>query len=221
MTSSPDPQVLEIGATDLAALICSKVCHDIINPVGAIINGLEVLADDEDGDMKEVAMDLVWKSAEAASSQLKFARFAFGAAGSAGASFDLGDIKQVATDYLTTDKVTMEWRSPMGQLPKDAAKLLLNLIMIAPSTMVYGGTVSIVVGDDLETPSFTITTKGRSAAVPEGLVMLFKGEVKLETLDARKIQPYFLGLVARAIGAEVTFKDIGEDEVELSAVVAR
>jgi len=221
MTSSSSSQVLDIGAADLAALICSKVCHDIINPVGAIINGLEVLADDDGGDMKEVAMDLVWKSAEAASTQLKFARFAFGAAGSAGASFDLGEIKQVATGYITTDKVTMDWQSPMGQLPKDEAKLLLNMIMIAPSTIVRGGTVSIIVDENLEAPRFTIATKGKAAAVPEDLEMLFKGEVDLDSLDARKIQPYFMGLVARSIGAQVTFTKTGEDEVEISATITR
>lgn len=221
MTSSSASSSSDIGATDLAALICSKVCHDIINPVGAIINGLEVLADDDGGDMKEVAMDLIWKSAEAASSQLKFARFAFGAAGSAGASLDLGDIRQVAAGYVTTDKVTMDWTSPMGQLPKDEAKLLLNMIMIAPSTIVRGGTVSIVVDEDLERPRFTIAMQGRGAAIPEDIEALFRGEVELDSLDARKIQPYFLGLVARSVGAAVTFRQTGEDAVEIAAEIAR
>ncbi|VAW13777.1 Signal transduction histidine kinase [hydrothermal vent metagenome] len=216
MTSSP-----KIEATDLAALICSKVCHDIINPVGAIINGLEVLGDDDGGDMKDMAMELIWKSAEAASSQLKFARFAFGAAGSAGALMDLGDIRQVATDYITTDKVTMDWTSPMGQLPKDDAKLLLNMIMIAPSTIVHGGTVSIVVDEDLASPRFTIAMQGRAAAIPDDIEALFRGDVDLDSLDARKIQPYFLGLVARSVGAEVAFRQIGEGAVEISATIAR
>ena len=109
----------------------------------------------------------------------------------------------------------------MGQLPKDEAKLLLNLIMVAPSMIVHGGTVSIVVDENLEAPRFTITTKGRAATVPEDIVALFNGVVDLESLDARKIQPYFLRLVARSIGAQVTFAQSGEDEVEISAVIAR
>lgn len=221
MTTSEISQDRDIGATELAALICSKVCHDIINPVGAIINGLEVLADDDGGDMKEMAMDLVWKSAESASSQLKFARFAFGAAGSAGASIDLGDIKQVAVDYISSDKMTMDWQSPMGQLPKDEAKLLLNMIMIAPSAIVRGGAVSVIVDENLEAPRFTILAKGRAAAVPEGLEALCKGDVELESLDARKIQPFFLGLIARSIGATVSFAQTGEDAVEISASLTR
>ena len=214
-------EISSLGATDLAALICSKVCHDIINPVGAIINGLEVLSDDDGGEMRDIAMDLVWKSAEAASAQLKFARFAFGAAGSAGAELDLGEIKEVAHGYLTSDRVTMEWKSPMGALHKDEAKLLLNLAMIAPSTIVRGGTVSIVVAEEGIVPNFSIECKGRGAKIPETLEGLFNGEVDLDSLDARKIQPYFLGLIARSIGADVSFRKTEEETVVLSAIVAR
>ena len=81
----------DIAALDLAALIASRVCHDIISPVGAINNGLEVLAEDNNEEMREFAMDLIRKSARQASAKLQFARLAFGAAGSAGASIDLGD----------------------------------------------------------------------------------------------------------------------------------
>ena len=71
---------------DLAALLCSRVCHDVISPVGAIINGLEVLDGEEDEEMRTVAMELIKKSAMSASARLQFCRLAFGAAGSFGAT---------------------------------------------------------------------------------------------------------------------------------------
>ena len=81
---------------DLAALLCSRVCHDLISPVGAIVNGLEVMEDGKDEETKTFAMDLIKKSARTASAKLQFCRLAFGAAGSAGAQIDTGDAEKVA-----------------------------------------------------------------------------------------------------------------------------
>src|SRR5215213_5128653 len=82
---------IELEALDLAALLCSRVCHDIISPVGAIINGLEVLEEDNSEEMRVFANELIQRSARQASAKLQFARLAFGAAGSAGAEIDLAD----------------------------------------------------------------------------------------------------------------------------------
>jgi histidine phosphotransferase ChpT len=81
---------IKLEALDLAALLCSRVCHDVISPVGAIVNGLEVLEDEKDESMRGFAQDLIKKSAKQASARLQFARLAFGAAGSAGAAIDTG-----------------------------------------------------------------------------------------------------------------------------------
>ena len=88
---------ISLEPLDLAALLCSRVCHDVISPVGAIVNALEVLEED-DPSMKDFALDLIKKSARNASARLQFARLAFGAAGSAGAMIDLGDAGAVAGD---------------------------------------------------------------------------------------------------------------------------
>src|ERR671911_2802702 len=86
---------ISLDSLDLAALLCSRVCHDVISPVGAIVNGLEVLEDEKDETMKKHALDLIKKSATQASARLQFSRLAFGAAGSAGAQLDPGDAGKV------------------------------------------------------------------------------------------------------------------------------
>src|ERR687885_859855 len=101
-----------LDSLDLAALLCSRVCHDVISPVGAIVNGLEVLEDESDASMRDFAIDLIRKSARQASARLQFARLAFGAAGSAGASIDLGDAEQVARGLFLDDKITFSWSAP-------------------------------------------------------------------------------------------------------------
>src|SRR3954466_1345278 len=98
-----------IDSLELAALLCSRVCHDVISPVGAIVNGLEVLEDENDPAMRDFALDLIRTSARQASARLQCARLAFGAAGSAGASIDLGDAEQVAHGLFQDDKITLTW----------------------------------------------------------------------------------------------------------------
>ena len=111
--------MVTLDSLDLAALLCSRVCHDVISPVGAIVNGLEVLEDENDPAMHDFALDLIRKSARQASARLQFARLAFGAAGSADASIDLGDAEQVARGMFQDDKITLTWSSPSALLPKN------------------------------------------------------------------------------------------------------
>src|SRR5437868_12709111 len=123
---------------DLAALLCSRVCHDLISPVGAVVNGIEVMEDDADEQTKAFAIDLIKKSANTASARLQFCRIAFGAAGSAGASIDLGDAEGVARGMLEDDKTKLTWGLPRVLLPKNRGKLLLNLLLLACGTIPRG-----------------------------------------------------------------------------------
>ena len=109
----------QIEALDLAALLCSRVCHDLISPVGAIVNGLEVLAESKDEETKEFALDLIKKSAGTASAKLQFCRIAFGAAGSAGAQIDTGDAEKVSRGFLEDEKTKIEWTLPRVLLAKN------------------------------------------------------------------------------------------------------
>src|SRR3989337_2910454 len=113
---------ISLDSLDLAALVCSRVCHDVISPVGAIVNGLEVMEEDNDPATQEYALDLIRKSARQASARLQFARLAFGAAGSAGAAIDLGDAEAVARGMFTEEKTTLTWSAPRALLPQNKGK---------------------------------------------------------------------------------------------------
>ena len=129
--SAPVSGPLAIGALDLAALLCSRVCHDLISPVGAIVNGLEVMEEDKNEETKTFALDLIKKSAHQASAKLQFCRLAFGAAGSAGAQIDLGDAEKAARGLIEDGKTTLAWNLPRALLAKNRVKLLLNMVLIA------------------------------------------------------------------------------------------
>src|SRR6187397_957446 len=132
-----------LDALDLAALLCSRVCHDLINPVGAIVNGLEVLDDNPTPDDRDFALGLIRKSAKTASAKLQFCRLAFGAAGSAGAQIDLGDAQTMARGHIEDGKITITWNLPRLLLPKNRVKLLLNMLIIAQQTIPRGGVLTV------------------------------------------------------------------------------
>ncbi len=195
----------DIAALDLAALIASRVCHDIISPVGAINNGLEVLAEEgQSEDMREFAMDLIRKSARQASAKLQFARLAFGAAGSAGASIDLGDAETVAKGFMAGEKADLAWTATRVLMPKNLVKLLLNLILMAGHAIPRGGIIEVVVTGPAETPIFALACKGTNARIPANFQDALEGRLGDHSADAHSIQPIYAGLLAKAAGMSVT-----------------
>jgi histidine phosphotransferase ChpT len=209
-------QPISLDSLDLAALLCSRVCHDVISPVGAIVNGLEVLADEKDESMKEIALDLIRKSAVQASARLQFARLAFGAAGSAGAQIDLGDAAEVAKGFLEDDRLKLEWNLPRALLPKNRVKLLLNLLMIAATAIPRGGKLKIDPVGEGEAMGFKLSAEGPNSRVPPHAGALLAGTPE-QTLDAHQIQPFYAGMIARAAGLRVAIAPEGETIVLTAA----
>jgi histidine phosphotransferase ChpT len=200
-----------LDALDLAALLCSRVCHDLISPTGAIVNGLEVLEDKEnDQETKTFALDLIKRSAKTASARLQFCRLAFGAAGSTGAQIDLGDAQTMGQAFIEDDKTKLVWKLPRQLLPKNRVKLLLNLLIIASQTIPRGGTITVEpIGTDA-VAGFRITTSGLNARVPQAVPILLEGSSENGSIDAHAIQPFYAGLLARACGLKVELKAEGE-----------
>jgi histidine phosphotransferase ChpT len=201
-----------IEALDLAALLCSRVCHDLISPVGAIVNGLEVLAEAKDEETKEFALDLIKKSAGTASAKLQFCRIAFGAAGSAGAQIDTGDAEKVARGFLEDEKTKIEWTLPRLLLAKNRVKLLLNMLLIAQQGIPRGGRLVVAPVGEGETMGFTVSATGTNAKVPPNAVLM-SGEIGEDGLDAHRIQPFYAGLLAKACGLAASAAMDGEAAV--------
>ncbi|GGF52781.1 histidine phosphotransferase [Azorhizobium oxalatiphilum] len=213
MSSEP---TVTISALDLAALLCSRVCHDVISPVGAIVNGLEVLEDEDAADMREVALDLIAKSARQASARLQFTRIAFGAAGSSRAMLDLGDAEQVVRGMMEDQRTKIEWLLPRELLAKNRVKLLLNMMLLTVMTIPRGGTIQVSpVGTGAEM-GFAIASTGVSARIPQSVLPLLACETPESGLDAHAVQPFYAGMLARDCGLVLGFAQDGET-VTLSA----
>ena len=213
---------VELEALDLAALLCSRVCHDIISPVGAIINGLEVLDEDNSEEMKDFAFGLIRRSAVQASAKLQFARLAFGAAGSAGAEIDLGDAEKVATGYMRGEKPDFSWEAPRMLMAKNLVKLLLNLVLLATAAVPRGGSVKVVVAVDGDgnAPRFLLRSSGPSARIPPAFERLVPGDIADLAVDAQSVQAYYAGALARACRMSVSASLDGAEVVISAAGIA-
>ncbi|XUY26176.1 histidine phosphotransferase ChpT [Agrobacterium sp. rho-8.1] len=210
MTSKPN---LTLSGPDLAALLCSRVCHDVISPVGAINNGLELL---DEGGSDADAMDLIRTSAINASVRLKFARLAFGASGSAGASIDTGEAEKAAKDFAAAEKkAEVTWNGPRAIVPKNRVKMLLNLFLVAYSAIPRGGNVDVVIEDPETDARFEITVKGRMMRLPAKFVALSEGTEE-EAVDAHSVQPYYTLLMAHEAGMTIEYA-VHDDRIVFTA----
>ena len=204
--TSPGPAP---DALELAALLCSRVCHDLISPVGAIVNGLEVLDDNPKPEDRDFALELIRKSAKTASARLQFCRLAFGAAGSAGAQIDLGDAQAMARGHIEDGKTSISWNLPRILLPKNRVKLLLNMLVIAQQTIPRGGTLTVDPIGEGETMAFRVTAAGLHARLPQNIADLL-GSGSASAVDAHAVQPYYTRLLAQACGLSVSLAPEGD-----------
>lgn len=199
---------------DFAALLVSRVCHDLVSPVGAVVNGLEVLEDETDAAMRADALRLVAQSAEQAAARLQFARIAFGAAGSAGAELDLTEIARVVAGMMRGGKVELAWTPQAINWPKDWAKLLMNTVAIAADCLPRGGRVTVEIPADAP-PQFRIVSRGTVARISADAEHALMGE-PASALDGRSIQPFLAHRLAKGLNAGLTVS-LGEGEVRFTA----
>src|SRR5690348_17201256 len=199
---------------EFAALLVSRVCHDLVGPLGAVVNGMEVLEDERDPVMRADAIKLVTMSADQALARIQFMRIAFGAAGSAGAELDLGEIGRLTSGLLQGGKVQLAWNAQRLYWPKDWAKLLMNATLLAADCLPRGGVVTVDTGADTATPSFHIRAQGNHARLTEEVVQALAGEAV--NVDARHVQPFLTHKLSRSVNTALSVVPM-EGAVELKA----
>lgn len=213
---------IELQANDLAAMLCSRVCHDLINPVGAINNGLQSLEDPAQADMAELARQMVSNAAKQALARLEYARLAFGASSTAGTEFDTRECEKVARILFEIEKAELDWTFTPVFLPKNKAKLMMNMLLIAIAAVPRGGVIKVDLNGATGRENIVITAisdpeKKQRTFLPQGVVELLAGTPEGGTVEARNIQPFYTGLLARMSGMNVTAAVDG-DKFEITAV---
>jgi histidine phosphotransferase ChpT len=163
------------ASVDFAGLLCSRLCHDLLSPVGAMMNGLELLADEDDPEMKARCLELLNESARTTADKLKFFRLAFGSAGGFGEEIAADDVRGAIAGLVRANpRVELVWMVEQPVIAKDVARVLLNLAMIALDGLVRGGRL-MVAGEDGEV---AVRAEGSRIVLDEAIRAVLSGAVQ-------------------------------------------
>ena len=207
-------------AVDLASLLCSRLCHDLMSPVGALNNGIELLADEQDPDMRDRCMDLLSESARATANKLKFFRLAFGAAGGFGDAVDTKEALMALEGLLGGErKIQLDWMVADEKLSKGATKLLLNLALIAVDALVRGGRLDIGVEKNGGV-EIAIRAEGPRIALDDAIrETLLKGGDS--AVEARTAGAWLAHSLAAEGGGEIQLNRPSDDVLVIGATIPR
>jgi len=201
-----------MNAIDLASLLCSRLCHDLLSPVGAMNNGIELLADEQDPDMRERCLELLTESARASANKLKFFRLAFGAGGGFGDDIDTREAKSALEGLYGAEKrIELGWVVAGDRLPKGAVKLLLNLAMIAGDALVRGGRLDVGVERSVTAIEMVIRAEGPRVLVDPTLRETIVKGAKGRTVEPRAAGAWLAHELAVEAGGSIQLSDSSAD----------
>lgn len=191
------------SAIDFASLLCSRLCHDLLSPVGALNNGLELLADEQDPEMKARCLDLLNESARASANKLKFFRLAFGAAGGFGDQVDAREAKTAIEGMFGEGgRVDIGWMVEPATLSKPAMKVLLNLALIAGDALVRGGRLDIGAEKTATGTEMVVRAEGPRLVLDPELRRALEGRTAEHEVTPRAAAAWLVAqLVAQANGS--------------------
>ena len=197
---------------DVAALLCSRLCHDLISPVSAVSNGMEILDDETDPIMREQVFDLIRKSSQQASDMVQFYRVAFGAGGGLGDSVAVDKIKPLIENFLNSKKIKLLWDTNIEFLTKDSNKLLLNLVLLAAESLVRGGEMNVTFEDGVE-KKLTVSVAGKPLIVYPPIVEMLKGSGDKLVFEPRTSPIALILTLVSSLQASILLDDSKEDEL--------
>jgi len=190
---------------DFSALLCSRLCHDLISPVGAIANGLEILDDEEDEVMRAEVMSLLTQSAEVTSSKLKFFRLSFGAAGGFGEKIPLSEAQSAVRGLYRSGNIDLTWKSEVGGMDKDGMKVMMNMVLLAGESMIRGGTLLVEIVENLSVTHITITVQGAKIIFQEAVRGALSGEISEDKMEAKTAPAFLAANIARKLGSKIDY----------------
>jgi len=202
-------------------LLSSKICHDLISPVSAINNGVELI-EDIGGSVVEEAMKLIGNSAVQSSRRLRIFRVAYGRAGSE-ANLPLRDIRAIIEQYFDGGKIKLSWQEDLV-LPgvaerRGALKVLVNMMIMTEELLPYGGSIALRPLEQNGTIGFRFEIEGRSAALSPAFQDALTETTPIDDLTPRTIQPYMTGRFAAHFGLRIDHVVPKEDRLDLMLLV--
>jgi histidine phosphotransferase ChpT len=211
-----------MNAADLASLLCSRLCHDLMSPVGALNNGIELLADEQDPDMRDKCMELLAESARTSANKLKFFRLAFGAAGGFGDSVDTREAHAALEGLFGADRrIELGWMVAGDKLPKGAIKLLLNLALLAGDALVRGGRLDVGAEEHGGTLEIVIRAEGPRILLDPTLRETLLSGGSGGTVEPRAAGAWLAHSLAGEAGGLIQLSDPADEVLVIGAALPR
>ena len=211
MTDTPH----DLSSLDLASLLCSRLCHDLLSPVGALSNGLELLAEEKDPEMRKRCMELLEQSARTSADKLKFFRLAYGAAGGFGENISINEPKALVAGNA---RITLGWALGAAALPKPAVKVMLNLAHIAIDALVRGGTLDIGAEQRDGASEIVVRAAGPKIAFDPVIGRALDGQLAATELTSRTAPAHMIQQLAASTGGGLQFA-LSDDALVMGAVL--
>lgn len=218
--------ITKLTPSALSALLCARICHDLISPVGALATAIEILDDESNADMHADAMDLIRNSSKQANAKLKFLRLAFGAGGSAPGVIGTQELQNLTRDMFAHGKASISWHVDNTGIDKNQARLLLNFIMLAVQAIPRGGDVSVMqiinedatanIAENSQAIGLRVIATGPRARLDKAVELTLAGKAPEDGFDGRSIQPFYAGMMARELGGSAQ-ANIEEETVTFTA----
>jgi histidine phosphotransferase ChpT len=207
------------SALDLASLLCSRLCHDMLSPVGALSNGLELLADEKDPEMRARCFELLEQSARSSADKLKFFRLAFGAAGGFGELVAVNEAR-VLVDALVANnpRITIEWALGSEAMPKPAIKTLLNFALIGMEALPRGGVLALAAEQRDGASEIVVRAEGARIAFDRDIGRALEGQLPEGDLSSRTAPSAMLAALAQTVGGQLQYM-LGDDALVLGAML--
>lgn len=202
--------VAKLTPSSLAALLCARICHDLISPVGALSTAIEILDDDANTDMHGDAMDLIRNSSRQANAKLKFLRLALGAGGSAPGIIAIHEIKSLVEAMYGEGKADLSWNTEGDGINKNGARILLNLVMLAVQAVPRGGNITINITPDAAALNLILDATGPKSRLDAAIEKTLSGKSPEDGFDGRTIQPFYTGMLVREINGSLSAAIEGE-----------
>lgn len=207
------------SSTDLAALLCSRLCHDMLSPVGALSNGVELLADENDPEMRRRCLELLEQSAQISADKLKFFRLAYGAAGGFGEDVSSEEPRElIAALVRANERLELQWAVAEPRLPKTAVKILLNLGAIAIDALVRGGTLAVGAERRDGATEIAVRAAGPRVAFDPAIGKAIDGTLAETELSGRTAPAHMIRLLAEEHGGGLQYA-VTADALIMGAVL--
>jgi histidine phosphotransferase ChpT len=207
-----------MNAVDLASLLCSRLCHDLMSPIGALNNGIELLADEQDPEMRQRCLELLEESARASANKLKFFRLAFGAGGGFGESIDTRAAQAVLEGLFGRERrMELGWMVAGDKLPKGAVKLLLNLALLAGDALVRGGRLDVGAESSDGSIEIVIRAEGPRILLDPVLRQTLAEGSAGGTVEPRAAGAWLAHSLAREAGGSIRLSDPAAEALMIGA----